>query len=110
MEKKDIKKVFHTALVIVPDQQDQIQAIREKYDTAYDRWPPHINVEFPFVAPEQFDEVFEVLQHELKDFKAFPIKFGRISHLKNSVMVLEPETQDNEILKLFNKIFTVRYS
>jgi hypothetical protein len=51
MEKAPTKKVFHTALVVIPDQIDQIQPIRKQYDTAYDRWPPHINLVFPFAAP-----------------------------------------------------------
>lgn len=51
MEPKALKKVFHTALAIIPDQTEQIQPIREKYDTAYERWPPHINICFPFVDP-----------------------------------------------------------
>jgi hypothetical protein len=68
MEKKEIKKVFHTALVIVPDQQTKSSLL----DTAYDCCPPYINFKFPFVAPEQFGEVFEVLLQELKEFKAFP--------------------------------------
>lgn len=88
MEKAQVKKVFHTALVVIPDQIDQIQPIRKLYDTAYERWPPHINLVFPFAVPEQFDEVYETLQAELKYFKAFPIKFGHIGHLKNTVMVL----------------------
>lgn len=62
MEPKALKKVFHTALAIIPDQIEQIQPIREKYDTAYERWPPHINICFPFVDADQFDEVHKVLQ------------------------------------------------
>lgn len=55
MEQKALKKAFHTALAIIPDQIDQIQPIRQKYDTAYDRWPPHINLSFPFVDTVHFD-------------------------------------------------------
>ena len=44
MEKKVMKKVYHAALVIIPDDIEQIQKIRELHDTAYERWPPHINV------------------------------------------------------------------
>lgn len=85
-----MKKVFHTAVVIAPDQIEQIQAIRQKYDTAYERWMPHINIEFPFFEPEQFDQVYPVLQNEFKDFKSFPIRFSKIEDLKGTVMVLEP--------------------
>jgi hypothetical protein len=48
-----------------------------------------------------------VLQADLKDFKVFEIKFRRIGHLKNTVMVLEPETDDHQLTKLVNAIMTV---
>lgn len=51
---------------------------------------PHINIEFPFFEPEQFDQVYPVLQNEFKDFKSFPIRFSKIEDLKGTVMVLEP--------------------
>lgn len=34
--------------VLVPPHED-LQAVRRQHDQAYDRWPPHINLVFPFV-------------------------------------------------------------
>lgn len=54
--------VTYTALAIVAqDDIALIQEIREKHDPAFERWPPHINVSFPFVDPSRFDEVEKAL-------------------------------------------------
>lgn len=54
--------VTYTALAIVATENiEEVQAIREKHDPAFQRWPPHINIAFPFVPPERFEEVAEVL-------------------------------------------------
>ena len=48
--------VTYTALAIVAQQDIAlIQSIREKHDPAYERWPPHINISFPFVEPARFE-------------------------------------------------------
>lgn len=48
--------VTYTALAIVAEEDIQlIQSIREKHDPAFERWPPHINISFPFVDPTKFD-------------------------------------------------------
>lgn len=53
---KEFEKVTYTALAIVPEtEKEQIQGLREKHDPAYKRWPPHINIVFPFVHPDLFD-------------------------------------------------------
>ena len=64
--------VTYTALAIVADQDiEQIQAIREKHDPAFTRWPPHINIAFPFLPPQRFQQVSEVLVETFKDFPQF---------------------------------------
>ena len=44
------------ALVIIPpkDHWKIIQKIRRKYDKTYLKWPPHINLIWPFVFAEDF--------------------------------------------------------
>jgi len=63
-----IQLTSNTALSICPPQYlwPQIQTIRKKYDKAAKRWPPHINLLFPFVYPNNFDEIKQKLEKELK--------------------------------------------
>ncbi len=49
------KLVHHTALAFtVEKDNEQIQALRNKYDPAFQRWQPHINICFPFVDQPNF--------------------------------------------------------
>ncbi|KRX00483.1 RNA ligase/cyclic nucleotide phosphodiesterase [Pseudocohnilembus persalinus] len=107
------EKATWTALVISPpqDKWDQIQDIRKKFDKAYDRWMPHINICFPFVRPEKFNEFVQEFQKDFENLEPFKItlnKFQHFDHGKKSVMYLEPETSDKQesiknILKIILK-------
>ena len=50
------KPVYHTSLCVIPPKElwDEINKIRKNHDKAFDRWPPHINILFPFVEAELF--------------------------------------------------------
>ena len=68
--------VTYTALAIVATENiEEVQAIREKYDPAFQRWPPHINIAFPFVPPERFEEVAKELTTAFENFEAFEMTF-----------------------------------
>ena len=106
------EKAFHTALIITPPKElyPPIQAIREKYDSAFERWMPHINMSFPFLPPNEFDVGHQLLEEELKDFPQFEIKFenfNNFDHGKKSVLWLQPITQGTEILDLEKRILKV---
>lgn len=63
MEKNKKTLVTFTALSIIAEKDnEQIQAIRKIHDPAFQRWKPHINICFPFVDPDRFDEVYALLQ------------------------------------------------
>ncbi|KAL2153146.1 hypothetical protein VTH82DRAFT_4301 [Thermothelomyces myriococcoides] len=49
---------YDTALALVPPKSlwPRIDRLRALYDRAYPRWPPHVNLVYPFVRPEQLDE------------------------------------------------------
>ena len=85
---KGLKKATFTALAIIPKDIQQIQEIRKVHDPAYERWPPHINICFPFVDPAEFDHVFNTLEKEFSTFPAFNIQFNTIDcfNKKTSVM------------------------
>ena len=59
-----------TALCIIPpeDYWASIDRLRSLYDKAYRKWPPHVNLAYPFVQPESLDaasqRTLEFLQSE----------------------------------------------
>jgi endonuclease/exonuclease/phosphatase family metal-dependent hydrolase len=60
-------KAYDTALCILPpvEQSYHVQRLRELYDTAYETWPPHINLVYPFVAPEDLPEAQKRIKDEI---------------------------------------------
>jgi 2'-5' RNA ligase len=65
----------------------KINAIRSKYDKAYNRWMPHINFLFPFTSKQNFDSVQERLRLGLASNKVitrFEVGFSGIGYFKNS--------------------------
>ncbi|KAF3481168.1 DUF455 domain-containing protein [Arthroderma uncinatum] len=58
---------FQTALCIVPPRHlwQDIDRLRSLYDQAYGRWPPHINLLYPFVAADQLPVASKLIQDAL---------------------------------------------
>lgn len=54
---------YDTALCLIPPEnvQTSINHIRNLYDKAYNRWPPHVNLIYPFVKPELLRDAVHVL-------------------------------------------------
>ena len=59
---------YDTALCIIPprSQCGYVDQLRELYDKAFGRWPAHVNVVYPFVAPEQLPRA----QKQIQDYLA----------------------------------------
>ncbi|KAI2475747.1 PolyA polymerase central domain protein [Pyrenophora tritici-repentis] len=59
---------YDTALCVIPprSQCGYIDQLRELYDKAYGRWPPHINLVYPFVSPEHLPQA----QQQIQDYLA----------------------------------------
>ena len=53
-----------TALCIIPPYIDcgDIDRLREHYDKAYGKWPAHLNLVYPFVAPEYLTQAQQQIQ------------------------------------------------
>ncbi|CAF1253970.1 unnamed protein product, partial [Didymodactylos carnosus] len=82
-----------SSIVIIPPYHtwSQIQSIREVYDPSYTRWPPHINLIYPFY--EEYDErllfelrllltkqePFEIDLNEIDDFKENNIAYIKLT-------------------------------
>jgi 2'-5' RNA ligase len=71
-----------TALAVVFPNHEWIQAVREANDAAFARWMPHVNLAFPFVGPEHFDELVPRIAEALADVEAFEVDMGHLSFFK----------------------------
>ena len=59
---------YETALCILPPAGKcrHVDSLRELYDKAYGRWPAHINLIYPFVAPEQLPQAQQQIQAQIQ--------------------------------------------
>ncbi|KAM0438891.1 hypothetical protein ACHAPT_001652 [Fusarium lateritium] len=57
-------KSHETALCLIPPRHlwTSVDRLRSLYDKAFGAWPPHVNLIYPFVAPETLPEVANILQ------------------------------------------------
>lgn len=74
------KKVHTTALCWVPavESQPPIQALRLAHDRQIDRWPPHVNVLYPFVPEAEFEAAAGRLEAALRLLPAFGVTLSRL--------------------------------
>eukprot|EP01089_Gocevia_fonbrunei_P008731 TRINITY_DN2045_c0_g1_i1.p1 TRINITY_DN2045_c0_g1~~TRINITY_DN2045_c0_g1_i1.p1 ORF type:complete len:289 (+),score=57.88 TRINITY_DN2045_c0_g1_i1:80-946(+) len=91
------RAVYKSAVCVIPPESlwEPIQEIRKEKDKVFARWPPHINLLFPFVSDEHFEEAAKVLKDRLKDFNPFNVEFKEFSAFqqsKSSTVWLKPET------------------
>jgi 2'-5' RNA ligase len=94
-------KTHHTAVSIVPPQEvwRPIQAIREQYDRQFRRWPPHVNLLYPFYPAERFDEAVTRLIAACAQFAPFEVTLAEFQFFRHSsrqaTLWLAPEPKDN---------------
>jgi 2'-5' RNA ligase len=77
----DNKTVVTSAFTVTIDDtkiNERIDTIRSKYDKAYPRWMPHINLFFPFFSLETFKEFKQSLQDAFKDFESFTVTLDKV--------------------------------
>ncbi|KAF2007966.1 hypothetical protein P154DRAFT_479352 [Amniculicola lignicola CBS 123094] len=57
-----------TALCVIPpqDQCHSVDQLRSLYDKGHGKWPPHVNLLYPFVAPEKLLQTKTLLQDKLQ--------------------------------------------
>ena len=101
-------KIYDTALCILPpvEQSYHLQRLRELYDTAYETWPPHINLVYPFVAPEDLPEAQKRIQDgidrepDLSDSRRIMLdSVGMFKQRSHSTILLneDPSTSDGSL-------------
>jgi hypothetical protein len=68
---------FDTALCIIPPAHltQDINQLRALYDKAYEKWPPHVNLIYPFVNPEALPHIVELVRSTLVKNKTEQFQF-----------------------------------
>ena len=101
-----VPKDHKSSVCVIPpvELQGAIQALRQVHDKQINRWPPHINMMYPFVPFSQFKgKVLETLTHvgaKIKPFKLTFAEFGYFTHGKKSATVwLRPVTVPGNALQ-----------
>ena len=71
------------ALAIIPPRElwPQFQRVRAQYDKNHQRWPPHINLAFPFVSPARVQSVLPELQACFKRCSKFRVTCSELTWL-----------------------------
>lgn len=72
----NIAATYRSAIVIIPPKEawEAIQAIRQQYDSKYQRWMPHITLLYGFLPDRYFWEAVEELSSLAKVFEGFDLE------------------------------------
>lgn len=100
----------HTLAIVLPDHEAEVvQNIRSQYDAQYKRWPPHINILYPFfdLSNGSCDEdtVINDLLDTLGQFKSFECTLNEIKAFKR-VLYLEPDLDSVNNIQEIYKVLT----
>lgn len=98
-------KTYTSALAWIPAEPAvwaQVQALRAKHDRQFHRWPPHVNVLYPFVPEEQFEEVAAQLAAAFASIQPAEIRLAEVHHFQhgqNCTAWLKPEDDENVLVR-----------
>lgn len=99
---------FQTAIAIIPPPylHPRINSLRSLYDKSYKKWPAHINVLYPFVAPELLDLAVQTIRGVLEETgesgNGFTLELdtpGNFRHRQNATVYLSPGPHDGGTVK-----------
>lgn len=82
-DKKTLNTTTKSACcIVIPDEfADAIQELRITYDKSARRWPPHINIVWPFIPNGYFYDAIKQIESNksFQSIKPFEIKLERFS-------------------------------
>ncbi|KAF3905627.1 hypothetical protein ABW21_db0202277 [Orbilia brochopaga] len=93
------------ALVLPQSHLQLVQPLRSLYDAAATKWPPHINLFYPFVQPPALSAACSHLaQHLFSLCKSHSIRFASVEVFRGgkkrpSYLVLRPDQRSEELLQ-----------
>lgn len=91
------------------------QALRvgaQARDKAYCRWPPHINLFFPFVAEDAFEEVAREIAVVARSSTPFAVRLrdlGVFDHARKAVLWLRPEDDPRGVRSIESNVAEREY-
>ncbi|OAA56673.1 Endonuclease/exonuclease/phosphatase [Niveomyces insectorum RCEF 264] len=89
---------YDTAVCLVPPTScwPPVDRLRSLYDKAYRKWPPHVNLIYPFVRPESLEAASKRIQSALRDERAGEIK-SRPADVRLDMAGVFPHRHDNTL-------------
>lgn len=94
-----------TALCIIPPRSlwSRIDELRSRYDKAYGKWPPHINLIYPFVQVDALPRALDAIQSVVQTQRPFRLQLsaaGVFSHRNhNTIFIHDADEERNHQLK-----------
>jgi hypothetical protein len=77
------------AIVITPDDDgelfERVERIREQHQKGYGRWPPHINLLWPFVHERDLVKQQDALEQAISELDAFEIRLTHIDVMSDAL-------------------------
>lgn len=102
-----------TAICLIPPQNlwPRVDPLRSLYDKAYGKWPPHINLIYPFVRPELLSQAADILsQLDLTSYGESRVQLEAADvfiHKHYNTIFLRPNAESGspQLLQLRNEIW-----
>jgi poly(A) polymerase len=89
-------KTVQSACVVQVPSGGAIDEIRKVHDRSFGRWPPHINLLYPFVDASTFPAAVELIRPILSRIPPFTLtltEFGEFDHRSSLTIWIRPETE-----------------
>lgn len=106
------KTVRSALCVVLPcGVMDAVQAIRREHDRSFGRWPPHVNLLYPFVPEAAAGAHVAALSAALRDMLPFRVTFGEFKHFRHTqrsyTLWLEPAPREQflELQRRVQRVF-----
>ncbi|OAQ94506.1 poly(A) polymerase pla1 [Purpureocillium lilacinum] len=93
----ELPSSFDTALCLVPPSHlwPRLDRIRSLYDPAHAKWPPHVNLLYPFVPPELLPDVARLLSEAHLERVSINLSVAdAFVHRKHNSVILRPAEPD----------------
>eukprot|EP00960_Hanusia_phi_P021867 647976-Hanusia_phi.AAC.1 len=79
-------KVVQSALCLIPPGElwPRIQQLRAQHDKSFQRWPPHVNLLYPFVPEQDFAAAAARAEEALRGMRPFNVSLRTMSSFQHS--------------------------